>query len=303
MSNFWSWYVIVLVVGMLIGCAVLLVLTGRHSPKGLKDGDEIDHDFDGIVELNNPLPRWWVWLFWITIVFSVGYLVLYPGLGKYPGYLGWSSGKQVQADKDEAKALYGPIFTAFAKQPVEQLAKDPRAMEIAQRLFANHCATCHGSDARGMRGFPNLVEGTWIYGGTPEEIKQTIMHGRKAMMPSQMSALQSETSLEQVIQFLLHKNNRKADESKAQEGEKIFKRICAMCHGADAKGSKLMGAPNLTDNTWTHGGTALGIEMSIRNGRQGEMPAHKDILGEEKAHLMTAYIYNISNKKESRPPE
>ncbi len=288
---------------MLIGCAVLLILTGRHNPQGLKDDDKIDHGFDGIVELNKPLPRWWVWLFWLTIVFAIGYLALYPGMGTYEGYYGWSSEKQLQEQVDQAQAQYGPIFTAYAKQPVEQLAKDPAAMEIAQRLFANHCATCHGSDARGMKGFPNLIEGTWIYGGSPEDIKQTIMNGRKAMMPSQMSALQSERSLEQVIQFLLHKNGRKADVAKAQEGEKLFKRICAACHGPDAKGNKLLGAPNLTDNTWTHGGTALGIEMSIRNGRQGEMPPHKDILGAEKAHLMTAYIYGISNKKESRPSE
>jgi len=303
MSNFWSWYIILLVVVMIVGCALLLITTGRYNPNGLKDDDEIDHGFDGIIELNKPLPQWWIWLFWLTIVFSIGYLILYPGLGNYQGVYNWSSSKQWQEEVDAAKEQYGPIFTAFANQPVEQLAKNPHAMEIAQRLFANHCATCHGSDARGMKGFPNLVEGTWTYGGTPEEIKQTIMHGRKAMMPSQMSALQNEKSLEQVMQFLLHTNNRKADADKAKDGEKIFKKVCAMCHGADAKGSKLVGAPNLTDNTWTHGGTNLGIEMSIRNGRQGEMPAHKNILGDEKVHLMTAYIYSISNKKESRSSE
>lgn len=300
MSNQLSWYVIALVLITIIGSGWLLQWTKKYKVKDIKDGEKLDHDFDGIVELNNPLPRWWLWLFWITIIFAVVYLAIYPGFGKYQGYKSWSSAQSWQSEKDAFQQKYGPIFKAYLATPIPQLAKDEAAMEVGRRLFSNHCATCHGADARGMFGFPNLVEGTWIYGGAPEDIKHTIMYGRMGMMPAMGKVIQSEDSIDALVAYVLSLNNRKHDEAKAAQGAVLFQRQCALCHGQDAKGNKDMSAPNLTDNTWTYSGTPLGIEMTIRNGRQGQMPAHKNIIGEEKSHILAAYIYSISQKQNSR---
>lgn len=300
MNHFWSWYVIIIVLIAIIGCAFLLQWTKTYKVKNIKEGEKLDHDFDGIVELNNPLPRWWFGLFWVTIIFAIIYLALYPGMGNFKGIHQWSSGKAWQTEKQVFNEKYGPIFAAYANTPIEELAKDEKAMEVGKRLFSNHCSMCHGADARGMFGFPNLVEGTWIYGGRPEDIKTTILYGRNGAMPAMGKVIQSDESIEQLVHYILSLNGRKADEQKAKHGEVLFKRSCALCHGEDAKGKKEMSAPNLTSNVWTYSGTPLGIEMTIRNGRQGQMPAHIDTLGEEKVHLLAAYIYRISNKTESR---
>lgn len=300
MNNFWSWYVILLVVITIVGSAWLLQWTRKYKVKNIKDGEKLDHDFDGIVELNNPLPRWWFWLFWITIVFTAVYLTTYPGLGNISGAYQWTSDKAWQEEKAKFNQQYGPIFERYLNTPIPELVKNDQAMDIGRRLFSNHCATCHGSDARGMFGFPNLIEGTWIYGGSPEDIKTTILNGRAGVMPAMGAVIKSEESIDTLVAYVLSLNNRKVDPEKAKKGEVLFQRQCALCHGEDAKGKKEMSAPNLTDNTWTYSGTPLGIEMTIRNGRQGQMPAHKDILGEAKAHILAAYIYGISNKTESR---
>lgn len=300
MNTFWSGYVILLVVIVVIGSAWLLQWTKTYKVKNIKEGEKLDHDFDGIVELNNPLPRWWLWLFWICIFFAVGYLLLYPGFGNMQGYHQWSSERAWQAEKEKFNMQYGPIFQAYLDTAIPELAKDEKAMEIGKRLFSNHCAICHGADARGMFGFPNLMEGTWIYGGTPDDIKATIMYGRQGVMPAMGKVIQKEESINELVAYVLSLNNRQVDTVKAKRGEVLFQRHCALCHGPDAKGKKEMSAPNLTDNTWTYSGTPIGIEMTIRNGRQGQMPAHEHILGEAKVHLLTAYIWGHSKKTESR---
>lgn len=300
MSIFWSAYIIIIVTVSLLGCAILLIWTRKYKPKNIAEGEKIDHDIDGIIELNNPLPRWWLWLFWVTLAFAIGYFALYPGLGNFKGAKDWSSKKEWQQNKLAYHNQFGPLFRQYASVPIPELAKNEEAMETAKRLFSNHCAICHGSDAMGMYGFPNLVRGTWIYGGTPDDIKQTILDGRKGIMPAMNKVIPDEASINELVQYLLMLNGREHDESKVDFGKVTFERQCSICHGLDAKGKKEMSAPNLTDNTWTYSGTQMGIAHSIRNGRQGEMPAHRAILGEDKVHLLAAYIYGISEKTEAR---
>jgi len=293
MSSFWSFWIIAIVVINIVGNAWLLMATRVFG--GDPDGKPMDHSYDGIVELNNPLPRWWFFLYWITIIFSVGYLALYPGLGSFSGYLGWTSAGEHDQEVAEAEAKYAPLYEGYANQPVEQLAKDPEAMQIAQRLFGNNCAVCHGSDARGQRGFPNLTDGDWLYGGAPENIKQSILNGRNAAMPAWGQML-GEQGVREVSAYVRSLSGQNVYEQDRVAGEGKYKTTCAACHGADGKGNQMVGAPNLADSIWLYGGSQAVVEKSVREGRKGQMPAHKELLGEQKVHLLTAYIYSLSHK-------
>lgn len=293
MSSFWSFWIIAIVVINVVGNAWLLMATRVFG--GDPDGKPLDHAYDGIVELNNPLPRWWFFLYWITIIFAVGYLVLFPGLGSFKGYLGWTSAGEHDQDVASAEATYAPIYEGYAKQPVEQLAKDPEAMKIAQRLFGNNCAVCHGSDARGQRGFPNLTDGDWLYGGAPENIKQSILNGRNAAMPAWGQML-GEQGVREVAAYVRSLSGQSVYDQDRAAGEAKYKATCIACHGMDGKGNQMLGAPNLTDSIWLYGASQAVVEKSIREGRKGQMPAHKELLGEQKVHLLAAYIYGLSHK-------
>jgi cytochrome c oxidase cbb3-type subunit III len=298
MSNFWSIYIISIVVFTVLACMLLLWWTQKFSVKDVDVGKPLEHDFDGIQEYNNPLPKWWLWTFYLSAIFLVGYLVVYPGLGSYKGTAGWTSRGELQADQNEANRTYGAIYADLASKPVEELIYNPQAIRMGQRLFANNCSTCHGGDGRGSIGFPNLTDTHWLYGGTPEEIKTTITEGRHGMMPPQERVLGSDKVIQEIVQYVLKLNNKTFDEPQAIAGEQTFKRVCAVCHGQEAEGNKQMGAPNLTHNAWTFGGTPLRIEMTVRYGRQAQMPAHRDILSPEKIHLLTAYVYSLSREIE-----
>ncbi len=296
MTSFWSWYIILLVIVNILGCVILLIVT-RKNKTGVSEGEELGHSFDGITELNNPLPKWWLWLFIITIVFSVVYLVLYPGLGNYKGVLNWTSKGQWQEEVKVADKKYGPIFQKYGQMAIVDLIKDPKALEIGQRLFANNCAMCHGSDARGAKGFPNLADDDWLYGGTPEDIEKTILHGRQGMMPPLAATVGGEKGVEAVAEYVLALNNRKHDKALAEVGKQKYMTVCIACHGADGKGNKLVGAPNLTNNIWLFGGSKKAIKYAITNGRQGKMPAHESLLGKDKVHIIAAYVYSLSHNK------
>jgi cytochrome c oxidase cbb3-type subunit 3 len=289
---------------------------------GVEEGESMGHTFDGIEELNNPLPKWWSTFFLLTIVWAFGYISLY-GLGNWTGLLGWKSSNQgilniaeskaktienshkdsgvlVQYDREvaAADAKFGPIFEAYAARSIEDLATDGEALKVGQRLFIQNCAQCHGSDAHGTTGFPNLTDKDWLYGGTPEVIKETIMNGRIASgMMAWEGALGGDQGVKEVAAYVISLSGRSVDPELAKAGKAKFA-LCAACHGPDGQGSLAlgmpMGAPNLTDNVWLYGGSQRAIESSIRNGRAGVMPPWKDILGEEKVHLISAYVYSLS---------
>ncbi|MFO1257578.1 MAG: cytochrome-c oxidase, cbb3-type subunit III [Gammaproteobacteria bacterium] len=294
MSQFWNIYIIVIVVFTVVACMGLLWWTKKFTVKDTDVGKTLDHDFDGIREYNNPMPSWWLWTFYLTAIFLVAYLVIYPGFGFFEGALKWTSRGELKADQDRAREKYGALYKELSSQPVESLIHNPQAMRMGQRLFANHCAACHGADGRGSIGFPNLTDTHWIYGGTPAEIKTTITSGRQGMMPPQERVLGSDKVIQDVVQYVLKLNHKTFDAAAAERGEQAYQRVCAVCHGQDAEGNKQIGAPNLKNNAWTFGGTPLRIEMTVRYGRQAQMPAHENILTSEKIHLLTAFVYSLS---------
>jgi cytochrome c oxidase cbb3-type subunit 3 len=289
---------------------------------GVEEGESMGHTFDGIEELNNPLPKWWSTFFLLTIVWAFGYIALY-GLGNWTGLLGWKSSNQgilnlaeskaktleylekdsgvlVQYDREvaAADAKFGPIFEAYAARSIEDLATDEEALKVGQRLFIQNCSQCHGSDAHGTTGFPNLADKDWLYGGSPEAIKETVMNGRVAAgMMAWEGALGGDQGVKEVAAYVISLSGRSVDPELAKAGKGKFA-LCAGCHGTEGQGSLAlglpMGAPNLTDNVWLYGGSKRAIEESIRNGRAGVMPPWKDILGEEKVHLISAYVYSLS---------
>jgi len=296
MSTFWSAFIIVIVVAHIVGYVWLLLATSK-MPAGSKVGETTGHVFDDdLEEYNNPLPRWWLYLFYITIVFGIGYFVLYPALGNFKGYLGWSQMTEHANEVAAAEAKYGPLYKKMASVPLAQLAEDPEAMQTGKRLFGNNCAVCHGESGTGAIGFPNLTDNDWLYGGDPEVIKASIMDGRTGAMPAWGPVL-GEQGVEEVAAYVYSLNGRKAPAQLVEAGAAKFAATCASCHGADGKGMQAMGAPDLTDNVWLYGGSLTSIKESIRNGRQGTMPAHKDILGEDRVHIVAAYVYSLSAKK------
>lgn len=289
MSSSWSILVIVLTVGNILAMVWLLFSTGKKND--LKDSDTTGHTWDGIEELNNPLPRWWFGLFVITILFSAVYLYLYPGLGSYAGSLGWTQNSQfieARAKNTENQRAY---FSEFADFDIPALAANAKAMETGERLFANNCATCHGSDGHGAKGFPNLVDGDWLYGNDPATILATITSGRAGVMPDLNLDEASVSVMARYVQYL--SGNPEISEYSIEKGAERFA-ICATCHGPDGGGNIALGAPNLTDNIWLHGGGVLDIEEILRNGKQGNMPSFDNALNENEIKLLAAYVISLS---------
>ena len=318
MSSFWSVWISVITLGSILGCFLLLRWCLQNNT-GVAEGDDMHHEFDGIVELNNQLPRWWTILFYICIVWGLIYLVLYPGLGNYKGLWNWQSSNQTIKSLAESRAavaanktngvinqydrevefaneLFAPIFDGYFTQPITELAKDAEALKIGQRLFSQNCSQCHGSDARGQRGFPNLTDDDWLYGGTPEKITETLINGRKGMMPAQLDAM-GEKGIEELVAYVLSLSNRPdLQQSMVDAGQEKFA-ICAACHGQDGKGNQMLGSPNLTDQIWLYGATDKSIAETLTFGRNGVMPSFKTTLGEKKIHLVAAYVYSLSQDK------
>ncbi|CAI8974185.1 MULTISPECIES: cytochrome-c oxidase, cbb3-type subunit III [Pseudomonas] len=305
MTTFWSTYISVLTIGSLIGLTWLLLGTRKGETKGTTD-QTMGHSFDGIEEYDNPLPKWWFWLFVGTLVFSVGYLILYPGLGNWKGILpgyedGWTQTNEWQKEMNKADAKFGPIFAKFAAMPVEEVAKDPQALKMGGRLFASNCAVCHGSDAKGAYGFPNLTDKDWRWGGEPETIKASIMGGRHGVMPAWAEVI-GEQGVADVAAFVLTNLDGRSlpQDAKADpaNGEKLFATNCVACHGPQGKGTPAMGAPDLTHPTaFIYGSSFAQLQQTIRYGRQGQMPAQEAIQGNDKVHLLAAYVYSLSQEE------
>jgi len=292
MSTLLSVYIIALVVINIVGAYLLLRWTKNMSGGENADG-KMPHAYDGIEEYNKPLPRWWLQLFYITILFAVVYLLLYPGLGNFAGALGWTQANAWQKEVDASNQKLAPLYAGMMQRSIDDLAKDDNARSIGQRLFANNCAVCHGSDAKGAIGFPNLSDKDWLYGGDAEMIEQTILNGRSGMMPA-FGAMLDEKMRQAVKHRVLSLSGREHDKALAAAGDATFSTVCAACHGQDGKGNTALGAPNLTDDIWLFGGTHGAIDETLKNGRTGRMPAHIEILGEEKAHVVAAYVYSLS---------
>ena len=304
MTSFWSWYITLLSLGT-IAALVWLLLATRKGQRQESTEETVGHSYDGIEEYDNPLPRWWFMLFVATVVFALGYLALYPGLGNWKGMLpgyegGWTQVKQWQKEVDKANEQYGPLYAKFAAMPVEDVAQDAQALKMGGRLFASNCSVCHGSDAKGAYGFPNLTDNDWLYGGEPETIKTTIMHGRQAAMPAWKDVL-GEAGIRNVAGYVRSLSGRDTPEGvevDVEQGQKLFATNCVACHGADGKGNHAMGAPNLTDNVWLYGSSFAQIQQTLRYGRNGKMPAQEANLGNDKVHLLAAYVYSLSQQPE-----
>ena len=298
-SGFWDIYIGAISVVSIIACGIFLkVQSVRRSAEGDKGVGTSGHVWDeDLTEYNNPLPRWWAWLFYLTIAFSLGYLVLYPGLGSYTGTLGWTQLTQLEEENQTANARFGPTYEKFSGEDVASLAKNAEARAIGQKLFLNHCAQCHASDGGGSRGFPNLADRDWLWGGTPEAIKTSITEGRIAQMPALGAAIGGDEGAKDVAHYVLKLAGRTHDGLRAHNGETKFKTICAACHGPEGKGNPQVGAPNLIDEVWLHGGSQDMIIETVLKGRNSRMPAHKDILSPAKVHLLTAYVYGLSQQR------
>ena len=290
-SNFWSIYIAGITIVSIIGCLALLWMSGKTKAMTHTD-NTTGHVWDqDLREMNNPLPRWWVGLFIITCVFSLAYLYLYPGLGAYQGSLKWSQADQFEREVARGNEQAAPIYAAFAGKSTEELSKDPQAMAIGDRLFMNNCAQCHGSDARGSTGFPNLADSDWSWGGTPDRIHETIVKGRMGVMTPMGAAVGSSEDVRNLSNYVLSLSGAPHDSVRANLGKPKFA-VCAACHGADGKGNQMLGAPNLTDNVWVHGpGVESHVTNMIMNGKTGVMPAWEGKFTPEQMNVLTAYVW------------
>ena len=296
MSDFfnsgWSIFISAVSIIGLAACLALLIIASRR--KVMAKDNTTGHVWDeDLRELNNPLPRWWMWLFVITVVFSAIYLALYPGLGSYGGTLKWTSTGQWEAEQAKAKVAMQPIYAKYVSMSAEDLAKDAGAMGIGQRLFINNCAQCHGSDARGSKGFPNLTDNDWLHGGSLENIVETITNGREGNMPPMAAAVGTGEDVRNVAHYVLSLSNSAHNPVYAQLGKPMFA-ACAACHGNDGKGNQAIGAPNLTDKVWLHGWGEQAITAMINNGKVNVMPAQAQRLTPEQIHVLGAYVWHLS---------
>jgi cytochrome c oxidase cbb3-type subunit 3 len=299
MSTFWNVWIIGLT---LINLILVTWVLFSNRKVAVSDDDDPEnkttgHTYDGIQEYDNPLPKWWFQLFVGTLIFTAIYLALYPGLGSWKGLLGWTSANQLEREEEKAQEQFGAIYQEFAAMPVEEVAQDPRALKMGTRIFANNCAVCHGADAGGNYGFPDLTDTDWLYGGTPDAIKHSITYGRMGSMPAWGDII-GEDNVVAAAEYVMSLSGMEHDAEKAKVGATVYAQSCAACHSADGTGMAAVGAPNLTDDVWLYEGTPQGIRHSIRAGRSNKMPAQSEMLREEKIHLLTAYVYSLSQDEE-----
>jgi cytochrome c oxidase cbb3-type subunit 3 len=291
-SSGWSWFVAIGTVGGLVFCLLLLAIASRHQV--MAGDNSTGHVWDeDLREMNNPLPRWWAILFVLTIVFAGIYLAIYPGLGSRPGALGWSSVGEYQQEQSDAHAAMNLVYAKYAGKTAADLAQDNSAMVTGERLFANNCSGCHGSDAKGSKGFPNLTDQDWLYGGAPENIVVTITNGRNGIMPPMAAAIGGPDDVRAVANYVLSLSGSSHDAAAAQKGQAKFV-ICAACHGATGAGNQAIGAPNLTDKIWLHGQGEAAVMAMVNLGKNNQMPAHASRLSPEQVQVLAAYVWSLS---------
>jgi cytochrome c oxidase cbb3-type subunit 3 len=295
MSSFWSGWIIVLTVANIIGALWLLWWTSNANPEEMKT-DTTGHVWDGdLKEYNNPLPRWWLWLFYLTVAFSVVYLALFPGLGNFQGLLGWSQTGQYHEERARIDERQQAFFARFDEMTIPQLARDADAMAAAGNIFGNRCAQCHGSDGRGAYSFPNLTDGAWLYGGEEDAVLTSIKEGRMGLMPPMGDVLGGERGVAQMVEYVRSLAGLEHDATMAAAAEPMWP-VCGACHGMDGTGMTALGAPNLRDNNWLYSADRRSIAETITGGRQNNMPAQLPVLGEQQSRLMTAYVLRLSGQ-------
>lgn len=299
MSTFWSVWVIVLTLTNLALITWILFANRKVAVDDQEDpkNNTTGHVYDGIEEYDNPLPKWWFMLFVATLIFTAVYLAVYPGLGNFKGFAGWTSVNQLESRQAKAQEKFDETFGKYVNMPIEEIAENREALKMGARIFANNCSVCHGADGGGNFGFPNLTDKDWLYGGTPEKILETIRKGRQGQMPPQGPVI-GEEGVKNAAEYVLALNGQEHNAEMAAEGQKIFGTVCMACHGADGKGSQDLGAPNLTDNIWLYGGSREQIQHTIRGGRSNQMPPQEDKLREDKIRLVAAYVYSLSRQED-----
>ena len=304
MTNFWSYYVIAIVLLNIVGTTWLLWYTSKKRGSSDTQGNvqTTGHVWDGdLTEYNKPLPRWWINLFYLTIIFAIGYLIYYPSANHVDGVAKWSSVAEHDAAKAKADEKLQALYSRFDGKGIDIIAQDPEALTTGKQIYANNCAMCHGSDARGAKGFPNLSDNIWKFDGSPEGILTTIKGGinveggRAAIMPAMGAVLGSDQAVTETAVYVQSLSGMKVDDALASAGGKSFAGVCAACHGADGKGNAALGAPNLTDKDWMYGSKLEDIKYGINNGRAAQMPAHLPLIGETQVRLAAAYVYSLSN--------
>jgi cytochrome c oxidase cbb3-type subunit 3 len=294
MPAFWHWFVAGGTILFVIWCIWLVRWSSKQGPQNVADEDLVGHKWDGdLEEWNNPAPKWWLYLYFITIAWAIGYLIAFPGLGSYKGMLGWSQQGQYEAEMQAAAATYEPIYENFAAMDFIELSQNEEAQALGRSLFASYCTTCHGSDARGAPGYPNLTDSDWQWGNSEAEVTASIYNGRNAAMPVLAAALGGEQGINNMVSYVQSLSSGEAD-ADALSAQPMFVALCSACHGADGKGNKIFGAPNLTDDIWLYGSSDEAVYETIVKGRNGVMPAHGELFGKDRTKILAAYVYSMS---------
>jgi cytochrome c oxidase cbb3-type subunit 3 len=294
MPAFWHWFVVAGTILFIVWCIWLISWSAKQGPKNISDQDLVGHKWDGdLEEWNNPAPKWWLYLYFITVFWGIAYLIAMPGLGTFKGVLGWTSTGQYEAEMQHAAATYEPIYEEFAAMDFAELARNEEALALGRSLFASYCTTCHGSDARGATGYPNLTDDNWQWGNTEQDLVNTLTNGRTAAMPVLAPALGGDEGVDNMVQYVKSLSGGEMNAA-AQAAQPLFAAMCSACHGMDGKGNKLFGAPNLTDDVWLYGGSDAAIRETIVGGRNGMMPAHGELLGPNRTKILAAYVLSLS---------
>jgi cytochrome c oxidase cbb3-type subunit 3 len=297
-SGFWGYYIAGIVLLGIVWCLWLIFSQRKWLGARTVTVQDTGHVWDGdLRELNNPVPRWWTVMYVVMCIFGLGYLVLYPGLGTFTGSLGYTSAQEVRQDQAQQDALVKPLYDKFAKLDIPAIAVDMEARVIGQRLFLNNCAQCHGSDAKGSTSFPNLVEGDSLYGRTPEALQASITNGRNGVMPALQAVVDARTAGD-IAHYVRSLSGLAYDQIRVIRGKREYLNNCVACHGADGKGNKILGAPNLTDDVWLYGSSEATIVHSILNGRNNRMPAQEHVLTADQIRLLTAWVWGLSGGRD-----
>jgi cytochrome c oxidase cbb3-type subunit 3 len=295
MTAFWHWVVAAGTILFVIWCVWLIRWSSQQGPQDVADEDHVGHRWDGdIEELNNPAPKWWLYLYFMTILWAIGYMIVYPGLGSFSGTMGWSQEGQYEAEMQAASERYEPIYTRFAAMDFAELTSNEDALKLGSSLFASYCTTCHGSDARGATGYPNLTDGDWLWGGSEDAITTTIRMGRSGIMPVLAPALGGDAGVDNMTQYVLSLSGAAEADADAMSAQPMFIALCSACHAADGSGNQVLGGPDLTNDIWLYGSSVEAVRTTILEGRNGVMPAHGEFLGDNRSRILAAYVASLS---------
>ncbi len=295
MPAFWHWFVAIGTIAFVIWCIWLVSWSAKQGPANVSDDDVVGHVWDGdLEEWNYPAPKWWLYLYFITLFWGIGYMIAYPGLGSYEGMLGWSQEGQYEAEMQYAAETYEPIYERFAAMNFDDLKQDEEAIALGGSLFASYCTTCHGSDARGAKGYPNLTDDAWLWGNTEADLITSIGKGRTAVMTPWAQILGGDEGVKNMANYVRSLSGLIQADDAALAMQTQFTTFCAACHMPDGTGNKILGAPNLTDDAWLYGSSIEDVSETIANGRNGIMPAHGELLGDARTKILAAYVASLS---------